>query len=149
MRLPEENWHTHIQQPKPGLEASACTIATQSISAYWKLLHTPQSNAILRTKTTLRQTNPKDLKSEVPKPHDICKYESMDFYNYFRNLEGTWRNYILWFPQKNCDSYSWLSAWLHLEWTKTECEGFSPLIQSFDVGRPTSNPDLWGGKIHL
>ena len=42
--------------------------------------------------------------------------------------------------------YSWLSTWLHLEWTKTQmaghtCEG--TFLKSFEVIRPTSNLGIW------
>lgn len=55
----------------------------------------------------------------------------------------------------SCDGYVWLLTWLHLELSNTQmirhtCNvWYFFLIKSFDVARPTSHLDLWGGKIHL
>lgn len=65
----------------------------------------------------------------------------------------------------NCDDYSWLLTWLHIELTKTQncspyCKGFfffklnhlkweDPLLWIFETGNYTLIQIFWGGKIHL
>lgn len=76
------------------------------------------------------------------------QFPQCDRQNFNENASRIWYYFSPGESLACCDVYSWLSTWLHLEWTKApkwRAHLFDDLPQ-FELGRSTYNTDFWGRK---